>query len=1008
MVGPPVPADVSAAPGLPTITVPGTHQSEQSGVSDWDPAHLGSWLRDNDNDGVFTLTTYDIPAGSYQAKVAHNRSWDENYGAGGQLGGDNISFTVPAMARTTFRYELATHLLSVHTAPAATTAGLREQTAQWLRRSVIAWDLQGNPEAAGWAYRLHHSRSGGLGVNGGAVTGGSWTALTFDDAGMPPEIAGQWPHLSHYQALRLPSGIGGERSVVSEILCGQVVVAAYDETGQLIMATGVQVPGVLDDLFDATDSALGVSWAGAVPSIAVWAPTAQDVRLRLTRPGPHTDGESVELMAMTRADATGVWSVTGETGWRAASYLFEVRVYVPATDAVQTNLVTDPYSVALTTNSARSVVADLTDPALAPAGWAQFSPPIVEDPVDSAIYELHVRDFSAGDPGVPQDHRGGYLAFTDAGSAGRAHLARLAAAGLNTVHLLPTFDFSTVDDARSTWRQPPCDLAALTAADPAGTAQQACVLAVADHDGFNWGYDPWHYNVPEGSYASDPDGAARTLEFREMVAALGGLGLRVVLDVVYNHTVASGQHPKSVLDRIVPGYYHRLSATGQVENSTCCSNTAAEHAMMTRLIVDSVLLWARQYKVGGFRFDLMGHHPRATMLAVRAALDALTVADDGVDGRTLYVYGEGWNFGEVAGNARFVQATQAEMAGTGIGTFNDRLRDAVRGGGPFDEDPRIQGFGTGLFTDPNASTVAGPPVTQRDALLAAQDRIKVGLTGNLRDYLLVDRFGDTVPGSQVWHGGSPTGYTAEPAESIAYVDAHDNETLFDALAIKLPVTTSMADRVRMNTLCLATVALGQGPMLWHAGTDLLRSKSLDRNSFNSGDWFNRIDWTGQQHTFGSGLPQAPDNRSKWPYYRPLLADPALRPGPDDIAAAAAAARDLLRLRASSRLLRLGSAARINQLVHFPDGGPDQAAGVIVMVIDDGDGAASGPDLDPLRHRLVVVFNASPWWQKVAVEKPETLKLHPVQLVGLDPIVRLAAVRDGGITVPPRTVAVLQS
>ena len=151
---------------------------------------------------------------------------------------------------------------------------------------------------------------------------------------------------------------------------------------------------------------------------------------------------------------------------------------------------------------------------------------------------------------------------------------------------------------------------------------------------------------------------------------------------------------------MVPGYYQRLSATGALETSTCCANTASEHAMMEKLLIDSVLTWAVQYKVDGFRFDLMGHHSKATMQKLRAALDGLTVRQDGVDGRQIYVYGEGWNFGEVADNARFVQATQLNMAGTGIGTFNDRLRDGVRGGGPFDEDPRVQGFGSGLFTDP--------------------------------------------------------------------------------------------------------------------------------------------------------------------------------------------------------------------------------------------------------------------------------------------------------------------
>ena len=205
---------------------------------------------------------------------------------------------------------------------------------------------------------------------------------------------------------------------------------------------------------------------------------------------------------------------------------------------------------------------------------------------------------------------------------------------------------------------------------------------VRGKDGFNWGYDPLHYTAPDGSYATDPEGTRRTLEFREMVQGLNGAGLQVVMDVVYNHTAASGQDAKSVLDKVVPGYYHRLSATGAVETSTCCANTASEHAMMEKLMIDSVLTWAREYKVNGFRFDLMGHHSKQNMLNLRAALDRLTVRRDGVDGKAIYLYGEGWNFGEVADDARFEQATQANLGGTGIGSFSDRLRDAVRGGGP--------------------------------------------------------------------------------------------------------------------------------------------------------------------------------------------------------------------------------------------------------------------------------------------------------------------------------------
>jgi pullulanase-type alpha-1,6-glucosidase len=427
--------------------------------------------------------------------------------------------------------------------------------------------------------------------------------------------------------------------------------------------------------------------------------------------------------------------------------------------------------------------------------------------------------------------------------------------------------------------------------------------------------------------------------------------------------------------------------------------------MMEKLMVDSVVTWARQYKVDGFRFDLMGHHSKANMLRVRRALDALTPERDGVDGRRIYVYGEGWDFGEVAGDARFVQATQRNMAGTGIGTFSDRLRDAVRGGGPFDEDPRVQGFATGLLTDPNGAEVNGGPEEQRARLLNAHDLIKVGLAGNLRDFTFVGASGAVVRGDEVLYNGQPAGYAADPSETITYVDAHDNETLFDVLQHKLPRGTSMADRVRMNTVALATTAFAQSPSFWHAGTDLLRSKSLDRNSYDSGDWFNRIDWTATESTWGSGLPPAEDNASKWDFMRPLLEDPALRPQAADIRAARDRAAELLRIRSSTPLLRLGSARLIQERVAFPTGGPSQTPGVVVMTVDD----AAGEDLDPGSEGLVVVFNASPeaTTQTVAGLAGRAYALHPVQAEGGDPVVRTASAdpATGAFSVPARTVAV---
>ncbi len=481
-----------------------------------------------------------------------------------------------------------------------------------------------------------------------------------------------------------------------------------------------------------------------------------------------------------------------------------------------------------------------------------------------------------------------------------------------------------------------------------------------------------------------------------MVQGLNRTGLGAVMDVVYNHTVAAGQDPKSVLDRIVPGYYQRLLDDGGVATSTCCSGTAPEHTMMGKLVVDSVVTWAKEYKVDGFRFDLMGHHPKANILAVRKALDALTPQKDGVDGKSVVLYGEGWNFGEAADDARFVQATQKNMAGTGIATFSDRARDAVRGGSPFDADPRVQGFASGLYTDPNSAPGQGTPAEQRARLLHYQDLIKVGLTGNLADYTFTDTTGRRVKGSEVDYNGAPAGYAADPGDALAYADAHDNETLYDTLAFKLPEGTSAADRSRMQVLALATAGLSQGPALSQAGSDLLRSKSLDRNSYDSGDWYNALHWNcADGNGFGRGLPPAADNKDKWPYARPLLADPALRPGCAAINATSAAYRDLLRIHATEPAFDLPTTARVQSALTFPLSGKDETPGVLTMRVGN----------------LVVVFNATPQRrdQTVGAVAGERYALHPVQAHGADRVTATAsyAPATGTFTVPARTVAVFR-
>ncbi|MFF4412187.1 pullulanase-type alpha-1,6-glucosidase [Streptosporangium sp. NPDC001559] len=862
--------------------------------------------------------------------------------------------------------------------------------AHWIDGRTVVWDLDGDP--AGFGHSLLLSGEGGIARTGGDLTGALGVIRLSPGSLTAAQLAVR-PHLAGRTAFTVDPRDTG---LVPSALRGQVVAVRRDPAGAPLAATGVQIAGVLDDLYRAAaDAELGPVWEDGVPRVSVWAPTAREVRLALYDT-PSGTGRTVR--PMLRDDGTGVWSVTGGPSWKGRYYTFLVTVHAPAAGKVVVNEVTDPYGLSLSAGSTRSQFADLADPALAPEGWAELrKPPVTRHrPV---IHELHVRDFSAGDPSVPEEERGTYAAFAR-DSAGTAELRSLARDGLTHVHLLPVFDFATVPDRRSERTEPDGDLASMP---PDSELQQERVALTAARDSYNWGYDPLHHTVPEGSYASDPDGTARIVEFRRMVAELNRMGLRVVMDVVYNHAYACGQHPSAVLDRLVPGYYHRLLDDGTVATSTCCANTAPEHLMMGRLVVDSVVTWAREYKVDGFRFDLMGHHPKANLLAVREALDRLTPGADGVDGASVLLYGEGWDFGEVAGGARFEQATQTAMAGTGIATFSDRLRDAVRGGGPFDADPRVRGFGSGLAGPPGDSPVDGTPEQRRGRLLYYQDLIKAGLAGNLRDYAFTASDGRWTRASEIGYNGAPAGYTASPGEVVTYVDAHDNETLFDALAYKLPRSTTMADRVRMQTLSLATVLFGQGLAFVHAGSERLRSKSFDRNSYDSGDWFNRLLWDpAQGNGFGAGLPPRAGNEARWEYARPLLADPALRPGRAAIRSARARYGELLRIRASSPAFALGSLDEVQARLSFPAAGTREIPGVVTMHLDSA-------GLDPHRTSLTVVFNATPGTvtQTVAELAGARVNLHPVQAGGGDPVVRRSGFDSatGTLSVPARTVAV---
>ncbi|MET0694511.1 MAG: DUF3372 domain-containing protein, partial [Propionibacteriaceae bacterium] len=634
-----VTADVST----PLVTAAGSFQSELGCPADWSPDCLRSWLQDVDGDGVATFTTTALPAGDYEVKAAVGLSWDENYGQNGVPGGANIAFTVgKAGSPTTFSYVAASHVLTV-----TATSGLPSLVtprAHWLSRDYLAWDLGANP--AGLTYALYAAPEGGLQVTESGVTGGTAVPLRYVADGLPPALQQKYPGQAGLGALQLPDL---PVSRLKELLRGQVAVVAFDADGVPVAGSGLQIPGVLDDLYAAASRhTLGLTWKHRRPTLALWAPTATSVSVQVYDAGAGSP--AVQTVPLSRSQ-DGVWSVTGRPSWRGKYYLYEVQVYVPETGRVEDNLVTDPYSLGLSTNSERSLFVDLSDRSLRPRGWSRLAKPQLRQPVDQAITELHLRDFSASDPTVPAAHRGTYAAFTDSSSAAVGYLRGLSRAGMTTVHLLPLADMATVDEDKSTWVTPDCDL---TSYPPDSDQQQACVKPTTSRDAFIWGYDPLLWTTPEGSYATDPEGAGRTREFREMVAAINRNGQRFVMDVVYNHTSNAGQSGTNNLDRIVPGYYHRLDANGNVTTSTCCPNTATEHTMMGKLMVDSILTWAKDYKVDGFRFDLMGHQPKALMVQLRDRLDRLTLAHDGVDGKRVYLYGEGWNFGEVADDALFV------------------------------------------------------------------------------------------------------------------------------------------------------------------------------------------------------------------------------------------------------------------------------------------------------------------------------------------------------------------
>ncbi|OKY26032.1 pullulanase-type alpha-1,6-glucosidase [Thalassotalea sp. PP2-459] len=825
-------------------------------------------------------------------------------------------------------------------------------------------------------------------------------------------LAHKYPHLQAFQCFTVKA----QTKQIKQLLKQPLIV--YKQQHGDLVGTYVQTANVIDALYtsgqkDANeDNELGARLTNNGVQFKLWAPTALAINVQLFDKAKRPT--SPYKLKMREDKSTGIWSATTSHLLHEQFYRYQITLYHPSTKKIEEVITTDPYSLSLSTNSEHSQIVDLNHPSTQPRGWLTQRDNPVKNPEDNIFYETHIRDFSSHDTTLKnKNNRGKYLAFTEKNSAGMLHLKALRTAGINSIHLLPAFDIGTVDEnsetvidinnslndiCRKSQLEEICALNTdksqklneyLATLPSTSKQQQAVISALQHHDNYNWGYDPFHYTVPEGSYAINPDGVSRIVEFRTMVQTLHNLGFRVIMDVVYNHTHQAALAPTAVLDKIVPNYYQRLDPiTGKIAQSTCCDNTATEHTMMEKLMIDSLVVWARDYKIDGFRFDLMGHQPKSSMLNARGAVKA-------VDADT-YFYGEGWNFGEVANHQRFEQASQLALGGTEIGTFTDRLRDAVRGGAfnaQGQEIRKSQGIANGLATFPNELQSGD----DRQRYLALADQLRIGLTGNLANYPLFTAEDTIRKGSEIPYGDQPTGYALDPADTINYVSKHDNQTLWDNNQYRIAYDLTTEQRVRMQLLSLAYPLFSQGIPFIHMGSEMLRSKGFLRDSYDYGDWFNYVDFTKRSNNYEIGLPPAEKDQQNWPTILTLRHKNA---GKDvasakDIAFSTKVFLDLVNIRMSNPLFRLTTAKQIIANVRFHNTGSKQQLGMLAMSIN---GNKSYPS-------TLVIFNNSGNRKTLNFANANDYQLHPIQQQGADNVVKESQIGTNSFSVPALTTAV---
>ncbi|ASA25264.1 type I pullulanase [Paenibacillus donghaensis] len=507
-----------------------------------------------------------------------------------------------------------------------------------------------------------------------------------------------------------------------------------------------------DLMFSYGGDDLGLTYTAARSSFCLWAPTSLQAEVLLY---DTWDGEAVHRLPMAR-DVRGTWRLSVEGDLEGKFYTYRVRI------GDQWNEAVDPYARAVGVNGDRGAILDLrkTDP----LRWTEDKPPFAH-PVDAVIYELHLRDLSVH-PASGITHKGQYLGLAESGTRGPGGLAtgldHIAALGVTHVQLLPFYDYATesVDETR------------------------------LDQPHYNWGYDPKNYNAPEGSYATDPYlPGLRIRELKSMIQALHDRGLRVIMDVVYNH-LYDGYRVN--FTKLVPGYYLRYKPDGSLSNGCGCGNDAAtERVMMSRFIVESVLYWAKEYHIDGFRFDLMGLIDIDTMQEIRRRLDELDPS--------ILTIGEGWIMETELPLERLANQGNADVL-PGIGQFNDDFRDAIKGN---------------IFIEDQPGFISG-----RSGL---EQAVKSGIAGGIVYSQGIGQFAE------------------EPQQCVNFVECHDNHTLWDKIVLSTPHVPGEQRRA-MHRLASAMVLTSQGIAFIHAGQEFMRTKKGVENSFKSPIAINQLDW----------------------------------------------------------------------------------------------------------------------------------------------------------------------